>query len=186
MGGTPMRMDALLSSAVQAVITHEKHEIGAFDDFPIPTYVTDSEGVIRHYNRACIPFAGRVPKVGTDKWCVSWELYSQDGRRLPHDQCPMAISIREKRPVEGARAIARRPDGTKIEFEPSPVPIFDGSGGLIGAVNLLRPVGQAAQVSSLWAEAARCRRLARSIDDEKAAIALKGRARDCERKAVAF
>jgi PAS domain S-box-containing protein len=49
----------------------------------------------------------------------------------------MAIAIREKRAVRGMEAIAERPDGTRIPFEPYPTPIFDSSGALIGAVNML-------------------------------------------------
>ena len=49
----------------------------------------------------------------------------------------MAIAIREKRTVRGMEAIAERPDGTRVPFEPYPTPLFDASGALIGAVNML-------------------------------------------------
>lgn len=181
-----MQMDPLLHSATCAVSAHENCDVGDLEDFPVATYVTDSSGVVRHFNRACVPFAGRVPQVGIDKWCVTWELYTQSGRRLPHDECPMAISIREKRAIDGARAFALRPDRTSIQFEPSPIPLFDDNGCFVGAVNLLRDVGQVGKSSSLWAEAARCRRLVMSMHDEKSVDILKARARDCEQKAIDF
>src|SRR6476661_5938464 len=157
-----MPMDPLLLTAIKAVSAHEKRDVGAFDEFPIATYVTDAVGIVRHYNSACVSFAGRVPRVGSDKWCVSWELYTCGGKKLPHDQCPMAVSIREKRRIEGARAIALRPDRTSVQFEPFPIPLFDESGAFVGAVNMLRDTRHRAGVGALWAEAARCRRLARS------------------------
>jgi PAS domain-containing protein len=49
----------------------------------------------------------------------------------------MAIAIKEERPVRGVEAIAERPDGTRVPFEPFPTPLFDASGTLIGAVNML-------------------------------------------------
>ena len=49
----------------------------------------------------------------------------------------MAIAIKEKRAVRGVEAIAERPDGTRVPFEPYPTPLFDTSGTLIGAVNML-------------------------------------------------
>ena len=49
----------------------------------------------------------------------------------------MAIAIKEKRTVRGMEAIAERPDGTRVPFEPYPTPLFDASGALIGAVNML-------------------------------------------------
>jgi PAS domain-containing protein len=49
----------------------------------------------------------------------------------------MAIAIREQRPVRGMEAVAERPDGTRVPFEPYPIPLFDASGALIGAINML-------------------------------------------------
>jgi CRP-like cAMP-binding protein len=170
----------------RAVNAHEKREVGVLDDLAIAAYVTDAAGVVRHHNRACVSFAGRVPRVGIDRWCVSWGLYTEDGRRLPHDQCPMAISIGEKRAITGARAIALRPDRTSIRFEPSPIPLFDDNDRLIGAVNLLRAVGDGPKGAALWAEAARCRRLAWCVDDSASYAALQTRALNCEQNAIAF
>jgi CRP-like cAMP-binding protein len=181
-----MPVDPLLRTAIRALSARDKRVVTAFNDYPVATYVTDSAGVVRHFNRACVSFAGRAPRVGTDKWCVSWELYTQDGRRLPHDQCPMAISIRERRPISGRRAVALRPDRTTVEFEPSPIPLYDDEGSFIGAVNVLRAVDQREDVNSLWAEAARCRRVARSMHSDSLVGALQGRAQECERKAMSF
>jgi hypothetical protein len=33
---------------------------------------------------------------------------------MPLDQCPMAIALKEKRPIRGAEAVAERPDGTRF------------------------------------------------------------------------
>src|SRR3954451_3685514 len=108
---------------------YELHE--ALDTLPVPVYVTDADGVITYYNRACIRFAGRKPQVGQDNWCVTWKLYSEAGQFLPHDQCPMAVAVREKRAVRGVRAVAERPDGTRINFLPYPTPVFDPEGRLV-------------------------------------------------------
>jgi PAS domain-containing protein len=42
----------------------------AMHSLPVPIYVTNAEGVIVYYNRACVAFAGRTPRVGQDSWCV--------------------------------------------------------------------------------------------------------------------
>ena len=49
----------------------------------------------------------------------------------------MAIAPREGRPVRGWAAIAERPDGSRVDFEPYPTPLYDDRGALIGAVNVL-------------------------------------------------
>jgi PAS domain S-box-containing protein len=104
---------------------------------PVAIYMTDAEGVITFYNEAAVELWGRRPAVGDERWCGSWKLFWPDGRPMPHDQCPMAIALSEARPVYGMEAVAERPDGTRVPFIPFPTPLFDRSGVLTGAVNLL-------------------------------------------------
>ena len=110
------------------------------DELAAPIYLTDGEGTLTYFNNACVKLAGRTPRVGTDKWCVTWKLYTTDGEYLPHDSCPMAVAIREPRSIRGVEAIAERPDGTRINFIPYPTPLFHEDGNLAGAVNLLLDV----------------------------------------------
>jgi len=56
---------------------------------------------------------------------------------MRHDECPMAVCLRERRPVLDTEAIAERPDGTRFWFQPYPTPLFDESGNLIGGINML-------------------------------------------------
>nr|WP_298719684.1 PAS domain S-box protein [uncultured Steroidobacter sp.] len=103
---------------------------------PAAVYTTDAAGRITFYNKAAVEMAGRTPSAG-EQWCVTWRLYTPDGVPLPHDQCPMAIALKEDRPVRGAEAIAERPDGTRVPFVPFPTPLHDADGKLIGAINML-------------------------------------------------
>jgi PAS domain S-box-containing protein len=84
-----------------------------------------------------VEFAGREPKIGKDEWCVSFRLFTPDGSELPHAECPMAIALKERRPVRNIEAFAERPDGTRVPFLPFPTPILDEKGELTGAVNML-------------------------------------------------
>jgi PAS domain S-box-containing protein len=104
---------------------------------PAAVYTTDAKGRITYYNQAAVELAGREPKIGSDQWCVTWKLYWPDGTPLPHDECPMAMALKERRPIRGMEAIAERPDGSRIRFAPYPSPLFDDSGSLVGAVNML-------------------------------------------------
>ncbi|HZD20283.1 MAG TPA: PAS domain S-box protein, partial [Burkholderiales bacterium] len=109
---------------------------------PAAIYTTDAEGRITSFNDEAVRFSGRVPQLGSDSWCVTWKLYWPDGTPLPHDQCPMAIALREGRPVRGVSAIAERPDGTRVHFLPYPTPIRDANGKVIGAVNMLVDISE--------------------------------------------
>jgi PAS domain S-box-containing protein len=103
---------------------------------PAAVYTTDAQGRITFYNDAAIELAGRRPELG-DEWCVSWRLYHPDGTPLPHDECPMAVCLKEGRIVRGGQAIAERPDGTRVPFMAYPTPLRNAEGELVGAVNML-------------------------------------------------
>ena len=107
------------------------------DALPAAVYTTDAAGRITFFNQAAVEFSGRRPELGSDRWCVSWRLFRPDGTPLPHDECPMAIALKEDRPIRGIGAIAERPDGTRVHFMPYPTPLHDSSGALVGAVNML-------------------------------------------------
>lgn len=112
---------------------------------PAAVYTTDAEGRITFYNQAAAHMAGRNPRIGEDLWCVTWKLFWPDGRPLPHDQCPMAVALKENRAVRGEEAVAERPDGVRIPFIPYPTPIRDAGGNLVGAINMLVDVTERKQ-----------------------------------------
>jgi len=104
---------------------------------PVAVYATDAVGRITFFNEAAAALWGRRPVLGQELWCGSWRIYMPDGTPLPHDRCPMAVALREDRPIRNLDAIAERPDGTRVRFMPYPTPLHDASGTLIGAVNIL-------------------------------------------------
>ncbi len=153
------------------------------EKFPVPIYLTDANGWVTFFNRACVDFAGRTPLPGQDRWCVTWRLHDQDGSPLPHSECPMAVAIKEKRQVRGAVAFAERPDGTRVLFAPHPTPILDRNGALVGAINILIDVTDRRQAALLSAQAIRCRRLAQSVTDQSTVATLLQMAAEYDQKA---
>lgn len=155
----------------------------ALDDMPVPVYTTDAEGAVTYWNRACIAFAGRQPQLGRDRWCVTWKIFTMSGDFMPHDQCPMAQAIRQRKIIRNAVAIAERPDGSRVAFRPYPTPLFDESGTLTGAVNVLIDVTDE-QTVALREQAARCRRLAGALYNRESNIVLQKMAEGFERTAA--
>nr|WP_249156073.1 PAS domain S-box protein [Bradyrhizobium japonicum] len=115
---------------------------------PAAVYTTDAKGKVTYFNETAVEFAGRTPILGSDEWCVTWKLYNPDGTPLPHDQCPMAIALREGRPIRGAEAVAERPDGTRVPFIPFPTPLRDASGRITGAINMLVDLSERKQAET--------------------------------------
>ena len=116
---------------------------------------------------------------------MTWRLYTEGGAYLPHDQCPMAVAIKEERPIRGVIAVAERPDGKRVLFTPYPTPIIE-AGALVGAVNILIDVTDRRQADALKAQARRCRRLAQSLTDTRTIETLKLMAADYEEQARAL
>ena len=109
---------------------------------PAAIYTTDATGRVTYFNEAAVEFAGRRPVIGSDQWCVTWKLFHPDGTAMPHDQCPMAVALKEGKPIRGVEAVAERPDGTRIPFIPYPTPLRDAEGNVTGAINMLVDISQ--------------------------------------------
>jgi PAS domain S-box-containing protein len=109
---------------------------------PAAIYATDAEGRITYCNQAAVALAGRTPTLGSDEWSRAWKLYTPDGAPLPYDQSPMAVALREGRPLRNVEAVAERPDGTRVPFIPYPMPIRDASGKVVGAINMLADLSE--------------------------------------------
>jgi PAS domain-containing protein len=128
--------DTFLRAALTAVEQGGADLHQALDRLPVPIYITSDTGTIMYFNQACVAVAGRRPRLGRDRWCVTRQLYREDGQFLPHDQCRMAAANKEKRTVRGVNAVARRPDGSEFRFQPYPTPLFDDGGNVACAINM--------------------------------------------------
>lgn len=120
-------------------VLHESERLfrEIIDALPVAIYTTDAAGRLTYFNEAAVRLSGRVPELGSDRWCVTWKLYHPDGRPMSHDECPMAVALKEGRPVRETEIIAERPDGKRIWCAPYPTPLLDADGQLVGGVNML-------------------------------------------------
>ena len=112
--------EALIGTAAAALRDFGPHALRDFDEFPAPVYAVDETGKLVYFNPASIAFSGRTPTLHVDRWCVTWKLFACDGAALPHDQCPMAVAVREGSPVRNVEALAERPEARGPDFAPSP------------------------------------------------------------------
>jgi PAS domain S-box-containing protein len=115
---------------------------------PAAIYTIDAAGKVTYFNAAAVELAGRTPVIGKDEWCVTHKLYKPDGSPLPIDESPIVISMREGRPVRGVEAVAEKPDGTRVPFIPFPTPLRDGTGKIVGAINMLVDISERRQAET--------------------------------------
>jgi PAS domain S-box-containing protein len=107
------------------------------EEMPHAFYTCDQFGYINFYNTAAVKLWGREPVIGEDLWCGSWRIFDKKGSLISLDNCPMAICIKEQRPVIGETIVVQRTDGVKRLVAPRPQPLFNAKGKFTGACNML-------------------------------------------------
>jgi PAS domain S-box-containing protein len=132
-GTGPQALSALLNGGFGAKEAFRE----MIEALPVALYGTDADGRLTYFNAAAVRLSGRVPELGTDRWCVTWKLFLADGTPLPHDQCPMAVALRGGEVASGIECIAERPDGSRFWFTPYPAVLRDAAGRVTGGINLL-------------------------------------------------
>jgi len=121
----------------QPMLERERRFRELLGALPAAIYTTDAAGRLTYFNEAAVELWGYRPTLGSSEWCGSWKLFWPDGTPLPHPECPMALALKQDRPVRGVEAACERPDGTRVPFIPYPTPLHDEAGRLVGAVNML-------------------------------------------------
>lgn len=96
-------------------------------------------GLITYFNQRAVELWGREPKLHgpEDRFCGSFKLYLPDGSPVVHEQCWMALAIRNEREYNGKEIVIERPDGSRITALAHGNPVHDDDGRLLGAVNVL-------------------------------------------------
>jgi PAS domain S-box-containing protein len=105
-------------------------------NLPVAVYNCDADGYITSYNSAAVKLWGREPQIGKDHWYSLWKTYRVDGSLMPIADCPIAKTLSSGVAVENEEILVERPDGSRRNLLPHPVPIYS-DGKLIGATNTL-------------------------------------------------
>ncbi|HTK44416.1 MAG TPA: ATP-binding protein [Patescibacteria group bacterium] len=135
------------------------------DALDVAVYTTDPEGRLTFFNDAAARFWGRTPELG-ELWCGSYRLFFPDGTPMAHEECPMAIALREGRELRGVEAIAERPDGSRVAFTPYPTVLRDPDGTVVGAVNVLVDVTDRVRMEDSLRATAEALRASNAVKDE--------------------
>jgi hypothetical protein len=114
------------------------------EKFPAAAYTCDVEGLITSFNQPAVELWGREPKLNhpDDRYCGSHKLYSSDGAPILHERCWMALALQSRQEFNRQEIVIERPDGTRRTALAHANPIFDDSGRLTGAVNVLVDISE--------------------------------------------
>lgn len=114
---------------------HRYRQLATF--LPEAVYTCDTEGRVTEFNQAAVRLWGRTPVAGAEFWCGSHAMFTVDGVALPHDQCPMAVAVREAREVGRIEAVVERPDGERRYVLAHPQLTRNQAGAITGAINVV-------------------------------------------------
>lgn len=112
---------------------------GLLEKLPAGAYTCDPDGLITYFNQHAVQLWGRQPKLNdpVDRFCGSFKLYALDGSPISHDQCWMALALKDALEYNGHEIVIERPDGQRRTTLAYASPISDEGGKLLGAVNVL-------------------------------------------------
>jgi PAS domain S-box-containing protein len=106
---------------------------------PAGAYTCNPDGLITYFNQHAVQLWGRKPKLNDpiDRYCGSFKLFAMDGSPILHDECWMALALKNLREYNGHEIMIERPDGQRLTALAHASPIHNELGRLIGAVNVL-------------------------------------------------
>ena len=170
-----MREQTLEEEIGQAPLAESPHHKGELhfrrllEKLPAGAYTCDPEGLITYFNQHAVQLWGRAPSLNdpVDRFCGSFKLFSSDGSPISHDQCWMALALKTDRGYNRREIVIERPDGQRITALAHANPMHDGSGRLLGAVNVLVDLSDRKRAEEALYEIreAERRRIARDLHD---------------------
>ena len=115
---------------------------GILDAVPAAAYTCDASGLITYFNPVAEAIWGRAPKLHDwdERYCGSHRLYSLDGAAIRHEECWMALALRQGHPYNGREIVIERRDGTRTVGEAYAHPLRNAQGQIVGALNLVADI----------------------------------------------
>ncbi|HVC94493.1 MAG TPA: PAS domain S-box protein [Pirellulales bacterium] len=146
----PIRQEAASDDRCASQFRH------LLEGLPVAAYICDIGGLITYFNQRAVEIWGRAPALNdaADRFCGSFKLFAVDGAPIAHENYWMALALTTGRQYNGQEVVIERPDGTRVSVLAHANPIHDGSGNVIGAVNVVIDVSErqrAEEVQSLLA-----------------------------------
>jgi PAS domain-containing protein len=96
-----------------------------------PAFLVDEGGELVFFNEAAGALLGirfeETGKMGADEWGTRFGPFDRNGDRIPYDELPLVIAIREGRPAHADFRI-RAADGAEHEIEVSAMPLMTTEG----------------------------------------------------------
>jgi PAS domain S-box-containing protein len=125
--------------ADKALWESEQRFRGLVELLPIAVYVCNASGIITQFNRHCVTMWGREPICGDprERFNGAYKIFLPDGTPLSHEKLPIAEVLRTGQPLRNRELVIERPDASRVTVLVNPIPLWNRTGEMIGAVNCM-------------------------------------------------
>lgn len=109
------------------------------EKLPAGAYTCNVDGLITYFNKRAEELWGRAPRLNDphDRFCGSFKLFDKRGVPIRHDECWMALALKNRRQYNSEEILIERPSGDRVVALAHANPIRDKNGRVVGAVNVL-------------------------------------------------
>lgn len=101
-----------------------------------PVFLVDEDGTLEYYNEPAEELLGQryeeTGQIPLEVWGKLWSPTHPDGRPLDPEELPVAVAVRDRRPVQGTISI-RRLDGATRQLTVTALPLEAEDGTHLGA-----------------------------------------------------
>ena len=101
-----------------------------------PVFLVDEDGTLEYYNEPAEELLGQryeeTGQIPFEAWGKLWTPTHPDGRPLDPEALPVAIAVRDRRPVQGTFSI-RGLDGADRQLTVTALPLEGADGAHLGA-----------------------------------------------------
>jgi PAS domain-containing protein len=101
-----------------------------------PVFLVDEDGSLEYYNEPAEALLGRryeeTGQIPLETWGSLWPATDADGQPLDHEELPLAIAVRDRRPVQ-ATICVHGSDGHDRELIVTALPLEAADGAHLGA-----------------------------------------------------
>jgi len=101
-----------------------------------PVFLVDEDGALEFYNEPAEVLLGRryeeSGQVPLEEWGRLWTPTHPDGRPLAPEELPLAVAVRDRKPVQGTFSI-RGLDGVDRQLTVTALPLEASDGAHLGA-----------------------------------------------------
>jgi PAS domain-containing protein len=144
-------------SAIAALARDQDLLHRALGRLPAGAYTCDGDGLITWFNDHALHVWGRAPALNDprDRYCGSFRLFTAHDEPIAHDECWMALAIRNRHEYLAQEIVVERPDRSRITALAYATPVLDDNGEVVSAINILVNISDRKRIEDLLRRANR-------------------------------